>query len=167
PYFDELGVPRPIFKPYSPMRFEQQARAVIDARVPAMSFIFGVPPPGILHEVRARGIVTIGTATTADEAVALERAGVDAIAASGFESGGHRGSFLETAEESLTGTFSLVPQIVDRVDVPVIAAGGIGDARCFVAAMALGAEAVQMGTAFLTCEESGASRPYREALLRR
>jgi nitronate monooxygenase len=96
----------------------------------------------------------------------LHEAGVDAIVASGFEAGGPRGSFLRNAEDSLTGTFSLVPRIVDRVDVPVIAAGGIGDARGFVAAMALGAEAVQMGTVFLSCEESGASRLHREALLR-
>src|SRR5262249_46572200 len=98
---------------------------------------------------------------------ALQEAGVDAIVASGFEAGGHRGSFLRAAEHSLTGTFSLVPQVVDAVDVPVIAAGGIADARGVVAAMVLGAEAVQMGTAFLACEESGASRLHREALLNR
>jgi nitronate monooxygenase len=99
--------------------------------------------------------------------VPLQAAGVDAIVASGFEAGGHRGSFLRRAEDSLTGTVSLVPQVVDIVDVPVIAAGGIGDARGAIAAMALGAEAVQMGTAFLACEESGASRLHREALLGR
>jgi len=117
-----------------------------------------------MEECRANDIVTIGTATTADEAAALEEAGVDAIAASGYEAGGHRGSFLRSAEDSLTGTLSLVPQIVDAVDVPVIAAGGIGDARGVIAVLALGAEAVQMGTAFLVCEESGASRLHREAL---
>ena len=82
----------------------------------------------------------------------------------GFEAGGHRGSFLRPAEEAPTGTMSLVPRVVDTVDVPVIAAGGIGDARGIVAALALGAEAVQMGTAFLACEVSGASRLHREAL---
>ncbi|MGB9008802.1 MAG: nitronate monooxygenase, partial [Candidatus Acidiferrales bacterium] len=97
--------------------------------------------------------------------VALRDAGVDAIAASGFEAAGHRGSFLRAAEDSLTGTMSLVPQIVDIVDVPVIAAGGIADARGVIAAMAMGAEAVQMGTVFLSCEESGASRLHRELLL--
>ncbi|PYX62717.1 MAG: 2-nitropropane dioxygenase, partial [Acidobacteria bacterium] len=107
---------------------------------------------------------TIGTATTPDEAAALKEAGVDAIVASGFEAGGHRGSFLRSAEDSLTGTLSLVPQIADIVDVPVIAAGGIGDARGVIAAMALGAEAVQMGTVFLACEESGASLLHRQAL---
>src|SRR5262249_57067268 len=91
----------------------------------------------------------IGTATTPDEAIVLEQAGVDVIVASGFEAGGHRGSFLLTSEGSLTGTFSLVPQVADAVSVPVVAAGGIGDARGIVAALALGAEGVQIGTAFL------------------
>jgi len=162
-----LGAPRPAYKPYSPTRFEDQTRVLLDASIPAFSFIFGIPPREILEECRAKRIVTIGTATTPDEAAALQEAGVDAIAASGFEAGGHRGSFLRAAEDSLTGTLSLVPQVVDIVDVPVIAAGGIGDARGIIAALALGAEAVQMGTVFLTCEESGASRLHREALLRR
>jgi nitronate monooxygenase len=162
-----LGAPRPAYKPYSPTRFEDQTRVLLDASIPAFSFIFGIPPREILEECRAKRIVTIGTATTPDEAAALQEAGVDAIAASGFEAGGHRGSFLRAAEDSLTGTLSLVPQVVDIVDVPVIAAGGIGDARGIIAALALGAEAVQMGTVFLTCEESGASRLHREALLGR
>src|SRR5580692_3245333 len=160
-----LGAPRPAYKLYSPVRFEDQARVLLDANVPAFSFICGVPPTEILEECRTKNVVTIGTATTPDEAAVLRDAGVDAIVASGFEAGGHRGSFLRSAEDSLTGTFSLVPQIVDIVDVPVIAAGGIGDARGIVAALALGADGVQLGTAFLACEESGASRPHREALL--
>ena len=160
----ELGASPPAYTAYSPTRFEDQARVLVDAKVPVISFIFGIPPADILMQCRSNDIVTIGTATTADEAIALEGAGVDAIAASGFEAGGHRGSFLRSAEDSLMGTLSLVPQIVDAVDVPVIAAGGIGDARGVIAVLALGAEAVQMGTAFLVCEESGASRLHREAL---
>jgi nitronate monooxygenase len=109
--------------------------------------------------------LTIGAATTVEEAIVLEQAGVDVIAASGFEAGGHRGSFLRAAEESLTGTFSLVPQVADAVSVPVVAAGGIADARGIVAAFALGAEGVQIGSAFLACEESGASVHHRNALL--
>jgi nitronate monooxygenase len=159
-----LGAPHPTFKPYSPARFEDQARVLLDAKVPVFSFIFGIPPREVLEECRAKSIVTIGTATTPDEGAALEEAGVDAIVASGFEAGGHRGSFLRAAEDSLTGTLSLVPQIVDNVDVPVISAGGIGDARGAVAALALGAEGVQMGTVFLACEESGASLLHRQAL---
>jgi len=164
-YFAELKVTLPHYKSYSPIRFEDQVRVLLDEKVPVFSFIFGIPPKEILDECRARGIVTIGTATTPDEAVALQEAGVDAIVASGFEAGGHRGSFLRAAEDSVTGTFSLIPRIADAVEVPVIAAGGIADARCVIAAFALGAEAVQMGTAFLTCEESGASRIHREALM--
>src|SRR5258707_1506232 len=159
-----LGAPRPTFKPYSPARFEDQARVLLDAKVPVFSFIFGIPPREILKSCRAKSIVTIETATTPDEGAALQEAGVDAIVASGFEAGGHRGSFLRAAEDSLTGTFSLVPQISDMVSVPVIAAGGIADARGVIAALALGAEAVQMGTVFLACEESGASLLHRQAL---
>src|SRR6266576_890201 len=159
-----LGAPRPDYKPYSWIRFEDQARVLLDEKVPVFSFIYGIPPQEVLEECRAKHIVTIGTATTPEEGGALQRAGVDIIVASGFEAGGHRGSFLRSAEDSLTGTLSLVPQIVDIVDVPVIAAGGIGDARGVIAALALGAEAVQMGTVFLACEESGASRLHRQAL---
>src|SRR6267142_4115902 len=108
-------------------------------KVPAFSFIYGIPPKEILDECRAQGIFTISTATTPDEAIVLEQAGVDVIAASGFEAGGHRGSFLRSSEESLTGTIALVPQVVDAVKLPVVAAGGIADARGIVAAFALGA----------------------------
>jgi nitronate monooxygenase len=159
-----LGVPRPEYKPYSWIRFEDQARVLLDEKVPIFSFICGIPPREILEECRAKNIVMIGTATTPEEGAALQEAGVDAIVASGFEAGGHRGSFLRAAEDSLTGTFSLVPQIADMVKVPVIAAGGIADARGVIAALALGAEAVQMGTVFLACEESGASLLHRQAL---
>jgi nitronate monooxygenase len=167
-HLTELGAPLPTYKPYSPAtRFEDQARALIDAKVTVFSFIFGIPPKEILEECRMKGIVTIGTATTPEEGAALQEAGVDAVVGSGFEAGGHRGSFLRPSEDSLTGTLSLIPQVVDSVHVPVIAAGGIGDARGVVAALALGAEAVQMGTVFLACEESGASRLHRETLRRR
>src|SRR5580704_8284795 len=160
-----LGAPRPKYEPYPWIRFEDQARILLDERVPVFSFIYGIPPREILEECRAKRIVTIGTATTPEEGAALQEAGVDAIVASGFEAGGHRGSFLRAAEDSLTGTFSLVPRICDIVNVPVIAAGGIADARGVVAAVALGAEGVQMGTVFLACEESGASLVHRKALL--
>ena len=160
-----LGGALPTYKSYTPISFEDQVRVLLDAKVPVFSFIIGVPPKEILDECRAQGIVTIGTVTTPDEASALEQAGVDVIVASGFEAGGHRGSFLRPSEESLTGTFSLVPQVADAVSVPVVAAGGITDARGIVAAFALGAEGVQIGTAFLACEESGASALHRNAIL--
>jgi nitronate monooxygenase len=165
PYLEAVGASKPQFTPYKPLRFEDQARVLLDAKVPAFSFIFGIPPQEILEECHRQSIVTIGTATTRDEAIALEQAGVDVVVASGFEAGGHRGSFLRPSEDSLTGTFSLVPQVVDAVAVPVVAAGGIADARGIAAAFALGAEAVQMGTVFLACEESGASSLHREAIL--
>ncbi|MFP5265034.1 MAG: NAD(P)H-dependent flavin oxidoreductase [Blastocatellia bacterium] len=162
-----LGAPRPAYRPYSPKRFEDQARVLLDAHVSAFSFIYGIPPKEVLDECRHRGIAIIGTATTVDEAIALERAGVDVVVASGFEAGGHRGSFLRPSEESLVGTFALVPQVVDAVKLPVVAAGGIADARGIVAAFALGASGVQMGTVFLSCEESGSSPSHRKALLTR
>src|SRR5882672_8737353 len=159
-----LGSPRPKYKPYPWIRFEDQARVLLDEKVPVFSFSYGIPPQEILEECRAKHIVTIGTATTPEESAALQEAAVDAIVASGFEAGGHRGSFLRSPEDSLTGAFSLVPQITDKVKVPVIAAGGIADARGVVAALALGAEAVQMGTVFLASEESGAGLLHRQAL---
>jgi nitronate monooxygenase len=164
-HIQALGGTLPAHQPYVPIKFEDQVRIVLDAKVPVFSFIFGIPPKEILDECRAQGIITIGAATTPDEAIALERAGVDAVAASGFEAGGHRDSFLRPAEESLTGTFSLVPQVADVVSIPVVAAGGIADARGIIAAFALGAEGVQIGTAFLATEESGASTHHRKAIL--
>jgi nitronate monooxygenase len=165
PHIEAVGGTQPTFSPYKSIRFEDQVRVLLDAKVPVFSFIYGVPPKEILDEARKQGIVTVGTATTPDEAIALEQAGVNLVVVSGFEAGGHRGSFLRSAENSLTGTISLVPQTVDAVKIPVIAAGGIGDARGIAAAFALGAEGVQMGTAFLACKESGAHPLHRQAIL--
>ncbi|WP_263416321.1 NAD(P)H-dependent flavin oxidoreductase [Terriglobus albidus] len=164
PHIERLGGDAPVFTLYKPIRFEDQMRAVLDAKVPAFSFIFGIPPREMLDEARRQKIVIMGTATTVDEAIAQEQAGVDVVIASGFEAGGHRGSFLRSSEDSLTGTISLVPQTVDAISIPVVAAGGIADARGIAAAFALGAEGVQMGTVFLTCEESGAHPVHREAI---
>jgi nitronate monooxygenase len=163
-YYSELGIDAPLTVEPRFQNFEAQARAVIDARPPVLSFVYGIPPAEIVNECRRQQITTIGTATTPDEAAALERAGVDAIVASGFEGGGHRGSFLRPAKDSLMGGISLIPQVVDAVSVPVIAAGGIADGRGVVAAIALGAEGVQIGTAFLRCSGSGASTAYQNAL---
>jgi nitronate monooxygenase len=164
-HIENVGGDKPSYSSYEPIRFEDQVQVLLDEGIFAFSFIYGIPSNQILDEFRRRGIALIGTATTVDEAIALEQAGVDVIAASGFEAGGHRGSFLQSSEDSLTGTMALVPQVVDAVKLPVVAAGGIGDARGIVAAFALGAEGVQMGTAFLACDESGASTLHREALL--
>lgn len=159
-----LHAPLPSFKPFVPLRFEEQVRILLEEQVPAFSFICGIPAADILAECRRRSIRTMGTATTVEEARALDAAGIDIIVASGFEAGGHRGSFLRPAEESLTGTFSLVPQIVDVVKAPVVAAGGVADARGLVAALVLGAQGVQLGTAFLASEESGSNPHHRDAI---
>lgn len=141
-----------------PPDFAAQLAAVVDAGVPVFSFTFGIPP---LDGVDA---FTIGTCTTVEEAVALERAGVDAVVAQGYEAGGHRGTFLAPVERSLVGTLALVPQVVDAVSVPVIASGGIMDGRAVAAALRLGAQAVQLGTCFIRCPESGASDAHKLAL---
>src|ERR1700739_3635046 len=164
-HIESVGGGKPSYLPYEPIRFDDQVQVLLDEGVSAFSFIYGIPSKQILDEFRRKEIALIGTATTVDEAIALEQAGVDVIAASGFEAGGHRGSFLRPSEDSLTGTMALVPQVVDAVQLPVVAAGGIGDTRGILAAFALGAEGVQMGTAFLACEDSGANTLHRKALL--
>lgn len=164
PYFEEVGIEPPTFPlPESP-GFEEQIEAVFEIRPRVFSFVYGIPSEAILEKCRQLGIITIGTATTLHEAIAIENAGVDAVVATGFDAGGHRVSFLEKPEESLVGTFSLIPQVADTVKIPVIAAGGIADARGVKAAMALGADAVQMGTAFLATRQSGTSKIHREKL---
>ena len=128
------------------------------------SFVFGVPSDEVVESARARGIRLMGTATSVDEAVALERSGVDAIVATGLEAGGHRVSFLRRPEQSLIGSISLIPQVVDAVSVPVIAAGGIADRRGVAAALALGAAGVQVGTAFLRTRQSATNDAHRAAI---
>lgn len=164
PLYEAAGVE----PPSPPARFlpdvDAQIQAVLDARPAALSFVFGVPGAGVVQAARGRGIRLIGTATSVAEARALEAAGVDAVVATGFEAGGHRVSFLRRAEDSLVGTLALVPQVVDAVDVPVIAAGGIADRRGVAAAIALGAAGVQVGTAFLRTRESAATAAHRGAI---
>ncbi|NMO16028.1 nitronate monooxygenase [Pyxidicoccus fallax] len=164
PYYRELGVPKPERPQRYTYRFEEQVDALLEARPPVFSFVFGVPSATILAECRKRGIVTAGAATSIAEARALDDAGVDLIVATGFEAGGHRPSFLARAEDSLMGTLALTPLVADRVKAPVISAGGIGDGRGIKAVLTLGAQAAQLGTAFLACEESGASPAHRAAL---
>jgi len=164
PYFKELGIDRPTLPTATIHDFEEQAAAVIETRPSVFSFIFGIPSQDILDACRNKGIVTIGGATTVDEAKALQEAGVDMVIASGFEAGGAKPSFLQSAEESLTGILALIPQIVDAIELPVIAAGGIADGRGLAAALNLGASGVQIGTAFLGCDESGATQLERESL---
>ncbi len=164
PYFDELRVPMPARPARFGPRFEEQLETVLELRPAVFSFVFGVPSSQVLERCRSAGIVTIGAATTPAEAKLLADAGVDMIVATGFEAGGHRVSFLREPEDCLTGTLGLVPQVVDAVKVPVIAAGGIADGRGIAAALKLGASAAQIGTAFLACEESNAAPLHRDKL---
>jgi len=162
-YRTELGLPPP-GPPAPGVGLREAFPVLLEERVPVFSFTFGIPPREMLDACRKSGILTMGTATTMAEARALEQAGVDFICAQGAEAGGHRGTFDRDAEPALIGTVALVPQIADAVRVPVIAAGGVMDGRGFAAALALGASAVSLGTAFLRCPEAGTSGPYRAAL---
>ena len=137
---------------------------VEELRPEVVSFHFGLPEPALLDRVRATGAKIVSSATTVDEAVWLDGHGCDAIIAQGAEAGGHRGMFLDDRVEAQVGTFALVPQVVDAVRVPVIAAGGIADGRGIAAAFALGASAVQIGTAYLFCPEATIAPLHREAL---
>jgi len=164
PYFAELGLPMPARPARFGPRYEEQVETVLELKPPVFSFVFGVPSVSVLDRCRRDGIVTIGAATTPAEAKLLADSGVDMIVATGFEAGGHRVSFLMEPEDCLTGTLSLVPQVVDTVKVPVIAAGGMADGRGIAAALKLGASAAQIGTAFLACEESNAAPLHRAKL---
>jgi nitronate monooxygenase len=164
PYFDELGIDLPGKPVPFKSRFENQVEVILHQRPPVFSFMFGIPSADILEQCRRLGIVTIGAATTLDEAIALESAGVDLIIASGFEAGGHRPSFLASAESSTTGTFVLLQLIKEKVKTPVIAAGGIANGKGVAAALALGADAAQIGTAFLATDESNATAIHKQML---
>ena len=165
PYFDELGIPLPDLSADIPSKFEKQVETLFEIKPAVFSFIFGIPSKEILNESRRLGIKTIGAATTLEEALVLEEAQVDAIVASGFEAGGHRPSFLKPAQDSFTGLFTLLQQLKAKTKTPIIAAGGIIDAKGIAAAMTLGADAVQLGTAFMVTEESGATPLHKQVLL--
>ncbi|OIJ32901.1 nitronate monooxygenase family protein [Microbacterium sp. LCT-H2] len=164
PFYEAVGVPVPARPERYTPDLDEQLDAVWEVAPAVLSVVFGVPSAALVAEARDRGIRVVGTATTVAEAVALAEAGVDAVVASGAEAAGHRVSFLRPAAESLVGTVALVPQVVDAVDVPVIAAGGIADRRGVAAAFALGASGVQVGTAFLATAESAATTAHRDAI---
>jgi nitronate monooxygenase len=145
-------------------RLDEQAAVVLAARPALFSFTFGIPPRDLLDAFRAAGILTMGTATNVNEALALRDAGVEVICAQGAEAGGHRGTFLGSREEGMLGLMALIPLIAAAVDLPIVAAGGIMNGDGIAAALMLGADAVQLGTAFLLTPEAGTSAPYRAAL---
>jgi nitronate monooxygenase len=166
PYYAELGLDSEPGSLNIPLpTFGNAHCALLEEITPeVVSFHFGLPPKQLLERVRRTGAKIVSSATTVEEAEWLEEAGCDAIIVQGIEAGGHRGMFLHQKIDAQVGTMALVPQVVDAVKVPVIAAGGIGDPRGVAAAFALGASAVQVGTAFLFCEEANIPPLYRQAV---
>jgi nitronate monooxygenase len=166
PYYRELGL-----DPAAPVNaanrapFDEAMCALVEEMKPeVVSFHFGLPDPALVRRVKATGAIVMSSATTVKEAIWLEDNGADVIIAQGAEAGGHRGMFLTENIAEQPGTFALVPQVVDAVKVPVVAAGGIADGRGIAAAFALGASGVQIGTAYLRCPESKLTAPARAAL---
>lgn len=166
PYYAELGIDPPSGAAGAArFPFSAEAADVLEAfKPPVVSFHFGLPSPALLARVRAWGAKVLSSATTVEEAIWLQAHGADAIIAQGVEAGGHRGLFLSSEIATQMGTMALLPQIVQNVKLPVIAAGGIADARGVAAAMALGAAGVQIGTAYMLCHEATTSAVHRAAL---
>jgi nitronate monooxygenase len=166
PYYIEFGIDPAAPVPVSNRApFDDAFCAVVEEIKPkVVSFHFGLPEASLVKRVKDASCAVMSSATTVAEAQWLEKNGCDAVIAQGYEAGGHRGTFLTDNLATQIGTFALVPQIASAVRLPIIAAGGIGDARGIVAAMALGASAVQIGTAFLFCPESKITEPHRKAL---
>jgi nitronate monooxygenase len=163
PFRDGAGLPVPETPPAPPPSLvEAQLAVVTEERVPVFSFTFGIPQ---IEAIKGTGAICMGTATTVAEAARLEAGGVDVVVVQAGEAGGHRGTFAGPFEQSLVGAIALIPQVVDRVQVPVVAAGGIMDGRGLAAALALGADGAQLGTAFLGCPEAGTPEAYRRALV--
>jgi nitronate monooxygenase len=165
PYYEELGVALPEGPLAVPPPFTEAAlEVVLEERPAVVSFHYGVPEPAHMAALRHAGIQVLSSATTLEEARWLEAQGVAAVIAQGYEAGGHRGTFRSPFDAARIGTMALVPQIVDAVACPVIAAGGIMDGRGIAAALMLGAAGVQLGTAFLGCPEAAVSPLHRAAL---
>lgn len=165
PFYTELGLPPPTSPTLTGDIFDEQVAAALENGASVLSFTFGILPESAIDAIKSRGVFLIGTATTVEEAVQLEGAGVDAVVAQGSEAGAHQGTFAFDFFAAMIGTMALVPRVVDAVRVPVIASGSIIDGRGIVAALALGASAVQMGTAFLTCDEAGIPEVHKDAIL--
>ena len=144
--------------------FDEQVAATLAVAPALVSFTFGIPTAEVIEAFKAKGIRLAGTVTSVPEAQAVEAAGLDVLLAQGAEAGGHRGTFAGSYEQGLVGSLALIPQVVDAVDLPVIAAGGIMDGRGIAAARVLGAAAAALGTAFMTTREAGTNATYRRAL---
>lgn len=164
--YQEYGIQIPTFEEIAQMCFPDpiaQLDTLINEDVPIISFTFGIPNTNVIHEINARGITTMATATSVEEALQIERAGIQVVIAQGEEAGGHRGGWLSTKE--MTPTFDLLTSIKNRSTIPVIAAGGISNGEQIAELLEAGAEGVSLGTAFIVCPESGAEPAYRTALL--
>jgi nitronate monooxygenase len=166
-YYAELGLPAPgpVSAPYAP-HLDRQLDAALEIRPAVVTFHLGELPAARIRSFQQAGILTGGSATCVGEARRLRDLGVDFVVAQGGEAGGHRGTWTRDPQAALTGTLALTRVLVKSVDLPVVAAGGIMDGAAVAAVLALGAQAVQIGTAFLPCPESAVSEVHREALLR-
>lgn len=165
PLRTELGLSTaaPAIKDFLP-DFKAQLATLVELQVGILNFSFGVPDPEDMAMLKAQNIITLGTATHLLEAIVLEESGVDIVVAQSAEAGGHRGTFIGAPEQGLVGSLALLPLLIHHIRVPLVASGGIMDGRGMAATFALGAAGVQMGTAFLTCPESGAHPKYKELL---
>jgi nitronate monooxygenase len=164
PYRHELGMPETAPPERFTEPYDEQLGAVLEARVAVVSFTFGLPDAGAIDALHDNGTLVMITVTSEPEGRAAASAGADLLCAQGAEAGGHRASFLGATDDGLVGLVALVPRVVDSTGLPVVASGGIMDGRGVAAALALGAGAVQLGTAFLRCPEAGTSLPYRQAI---
>jgi nitronate monooxygenase len=165
PLYRELGLGQPPEPSVPPIAFDEaRLAALLEIRPAVASFHFGLPDRAAVGAIREAGCRVLSSATTVAEAEDLAERGADAVIAQGAEAGGHRGSFLVAGDDGPVGTLALVPQVVDAIDLPVIAAGGIGDGRGLAAALALDAAGAQIGTAFLACPEAAIHPLYRDAL---
>lgn len=164
-YRDELDLERPLITAPYEEDFDLQFETVLKLKPAVFSFVFGLLKKEYVEAAKKEKIVLIGTATTLEEAQLLEATGVDAVTLQGYEAGGHRGLFKVNSPDPAITTFDLLRQCKDKIKIPLIAAGGIMTAEDVKSALSQGAEAVQMGTAFLTCKEAGTSAPYRRALM--
>jgi nitronate monooxygenase len=164
-YHQELGIPLKFSHERSLPPLKEQIEVLIEEKIPVFSFTFGIPPLSYLQQLKKQKTVLIGTATTLEEALLLEESGVDAIAAQGIEAGGHRGTFLHPDVDPLLSTATLIALLSRHCQVPILAAGGIMNGAGVAAALALGAQGTQLGTAFIASPESGASPAYKKALI--
>lgn len=168
PYRRALNLEEPTINISEEQQFESMIDMIINYNISVCCFTFGIPNKYTINRLKEANVILVDTATSVDEAIENEHAGMDVVVAQGSEAGGHRGSFLPVKDDrqSEIGLMSLIPQIADNISIPIVAAGGIMDGRGILASMVLGAQGVQMGTAFLTSKESGANELVKQTILK-